>query len=72
MGGAYRALLTEGDVFKGVNMGEVGPRWEPEFGVVPIGVVETEYGVLVGGVGVTVQQRGKWHGDLRLYWDRWE
>ena len=53
MGRAYTALLTEGDVFKGVGVGEVGPWQElKEFGVVPISAVETERGKLVSGIGI--------------------
>jgi hypothetical protein len=40
MGRAYTALSTEGDVFKGMRVGEVGPWRElEEFGVVPISAV---------------------------------
>jgi hypothetical protein len=53
MGRAYTTLSTEGDMFKGVGVGEVRPWWElKEFGVIPISTVETECGELVGRVGI--------------------
>ena len=53
MGRAYTALLTEGDMFKGVDVGKVGPWWElEEFSVIPIGAIGVECGELVSGVGV--------------------
>ena len=53
MGGAYTVLSTEGDVLKGVGVGEVGP-WQKlkEFGVVPINAVGVKCGELVSGVGI--------------------
>ena len=55
MGRAYAVLSTEGDVFEGVGVGEVGP-WQKlkEFGVIPISVVGMEHGELVGGIGIGV------------------
>ena len=48
-------LLTEGDMFEGVDIGEVGPWWElEEFGVVLISMVETEHSKLVSGVRVAM------------------
>jgi hypothetical protein len=53
MGGAYTALSTEGDMFKGVDVGEVRPWWKLEkFGVVPISAIGIECGELVSGVGI--------------------
>jgi hypothetical protein len=53
MGGAYTMLSTEGDVLEGVGVGEVGPWQElKEFGVVPIGAVETEHSELVGSIRI--------------------
>jgi hypothetical protein len=53
MGGAYTVLLTEGDMFEGVGVGEVGPWWKlEEFGVIPISAVGMERGELVGGIRV--------------------
>jgi hypothetical protein len=53
MGRAYTTLSTEGDVFEGMGVGEMGPWRElEEFGVIPISVVGTEHGELVGRVGI--------------------
>jgi len=55
IGRAYTMLLTEGDMFEGVDIGEVGPWWElEEFGVVLISMVETEHSKLVSGVRVAM------------------
>jgi hypothetical protein len=72
MGRAYTTLLTEGDVFEGVGVGDVGPQGLKEFGVIPISVVGMECGKLVSGVGIGVEQVGEGHKDSRLYWDRWD
>jgi hypothetical protein len=56
-------------MFGGVDVGDVGSRGQVfEEGVVTILVVETERGVLVGGVRFTAQQKGERHKDSRLYW----
>ena len=53
MGGAYTMLSTEGDVFEGVGVGEVGPWQElKEFGVVSISVVGMKHNKLVSGVEI--------------------
>ena len=67
MGRAYKALLAEGVVLKGVDMGDVGSRWDYEFDIIPVSVVGAEHGVLVSGVRVIVQQEREWHKDSRLY-----
>jgi len=54
MGRAYTGLLTEGDMFEGVGVGDMAPWQEFEFGVVPISAVGTECGELVGGIGIGV------------------
>ena len=54
MGRAYTVLPTEGDVFEGMGVGDVGPWQELEFGVVLIGTVGVKCGELVSGVGIAV------------------
>ena len=56
-------------MFKGVDVGDVGPRGQVlKEGVVTILLVGAEHGELVGGVGFTAQQEGEGHKDSRLYW----
>ena len=54
MGGANTMLGTEGDVLKGVDVGDVQSSHGLENGGVPIRMVQTELGELVGRVGVAV------------------
>ncbi len=49
-------LGTEGNVLKGVDMGDVRSSHGLENGGVPICTVRTELGKLVGRVGIAVQQ----------------
>jgi len=56
MGGANTALSTEGTVLKGVDVGDMWSSHGLENGGVPICMVWMEWGELVGGVGVAVQQ----------------
>ena len=56
MGGANTMLGTEGDVLKGVDVGDVQSSRGLENGGVPIHSVWMELGELVGGIGVAVQQ----------------
>jgi hypothetical protein len=52
-------------------VGNVWPGWELESGVIPISLIGAEDSELMARVGVTAQQQGEWHKDLRLYWNRW-
>jgi len=56
IGGTNSMLGTEGNVLKGVDMGDVRSSHGLENGGVPICTVRTELGKLVGRVGIAVQQ----------------